>query len=82
MEKNNIKLKISGVVQMIILNDLLKVPKFPRSGTCFFLRKSKMAARGHLKIVTYEEVNIKSFVIPLFQLIFYRELISGLLLKF
>ena len=29
-----------------------------------------MAARGHSKIVTYEEVNIYSFVIPLFQLFF------------
>ena len=38
--------------------------------------------RGHSKIVTYEEVNIYSFVIPLFQLIFYGELISGLLFKF
>ena len=41
-----------------------------------------MAARGHSKIVTYEEVNIYSFVIPLFQLIFCGELISGLLFKF
>ena len=48
----------------------------------FFLRKSKMAARGHSKIVTYEVVNIQSFVIPLFQLIFYRELISDLLFNF
>ena len=48
----------------------------------FFLRKSKMAARGHAKIVTYEEVNIQSFVIPLFQLMFYRELISGPLFIF
>ena len=47
-----------------------------------FSRKSKMAARGHLKIVTYEEVNIYSFVIPLFHLIFHGELISGLLFKF
>ena len=30
-----------------------------------------MAARGHSKIVTYEEVNIYSFVIPLFHLIFH-----------
>ena len=37
-----------------------------------------MAARGHSKIVTYEEINIYSFVIPLFQLFFYGELISGL----
>ena len=48
----------------------------------FFYAKSKMAARGHSKIITYEEVNIYSFVISLFQLIFYGELISGLLFKF
>ena len=48
----------------------------------FFFAKSKMAARGHLKIVTYEEANIYSFVIPLSLLIFYEELISGLLFKF
>ena len=48
----------------------------------FFFAKSKTAARGHSKIVTYEKVNIYSFVIPLFQLIFYEELISGLLFKF
>ena len=36
----------------------------------FFSRKYKMAARGHSKIATYEEVNIYSFVIPLFHLIF------------
>ena len=48
----------------------------------FFSRKSKMAARGHSKIATYEEGNIYSFVIPLFHLIFYGELISGLLFKF
>ena len=48
----------------------------------FFLRKSKMGARGHSKIVTYEEFNIYSFVIALFHLIFYGELISGLLFKF
>ena len=48
----------------------------------FFLRKSKMAARGHSKIVTCEEVNIYSFVIPHFQLIFHGELISGLLFVF
>ena len=41
-----------------------------------------MAARGHSKIVTYEEVNIDFFVIALFHLIFYGELISGLLFKF
>ena len=48
----------------------------------FFSRKYKMAARGHSKIATYEEVNIYSLVIPLFHLIFYGELIPGLLLKF
>ena len=48
----------------------------------FFSRKSKMAARGHSKIVTYEEVNIYSFVTPLFHLFFYGELISGLIFKF
>ena len=82
MEKNNIKLTISGVVQMVILNDLVKVPKFPRSGTCFFSRKSEMAARSHSKIVTYKEFNINSFVISLFHFIFYGELISGLIFKF
>ena len=45
----------------------------------FFSRKSKMAARGYSKIVTYEEVNIYSFVIPLFHLFFYGELNSGLI---
>ena len=40
----------------------------------FFLRKFKMAAKGYSKIVTYEEFNIYSFVIPLFHLIFYEEL--------
>ena len=48
----------------------------------FFPRKSKMAASGHSKIATYEKVNIYSFVIPLFHLIFHGELISGLLFKF
>ena len=45
---------------MVILNDLSKVPKFPRSGTCFFWQKSKMAATGHKQIVIYEEFNIYS----------------------
>ena len=37
----------------------------------FFWRKPKMAARGHTEIiVTNEEFNIYSFVIPLFHLIF------------
>ena len=48
----------------------------------FFSRKSKMATRGHSKILPYEEVNIYSFVIPLFHLIFQGELNSGLLFKF
>ena len=48
----------------------------------FFSRKSKMAARGHTKIVTYDKFHIYSFVIPLFHLIFYGEIISGLLFKF
>ena len=67
---------------MVILNDLSKVPKFPRSETLFFWRKSKMAVRGHKQIVTYEEFNVYSFVIPLFHLIFHGEHISGLLFKF
>ena len=41
----------------------------------FFSQKSKMAARGHSKIVKYEDFNIYSFVIPLFHLIVYGELI-------
>ena len=32
---------------------------------------AKMTFRGHNKIVTYEEFNIYSFVIPLFHLIFH-----------
>ena len=32
-----------------------------------------MAARGYSKIVSYEKGNIYSFVIPLFQLIFFTE---------
>ena len=67
---------------MVIPNDLSKVPKFPRSGTCFFGRKSKMAVTGHKQIVIYEEFNIYSFVIPLFHLFFHGEPISGLLFKF
>ena len=41
MEKNNIKLKISRVIEMISLADLSKVPKFPRSGTSFFCENPK-----------------------------------------
>ena len=48
----------------------------------FFGGKSKMAARGHIKIVTYEEFHIYSFVIPHFHLIFHGELISDRLVKF
>ena len=47
----------------------------------FFWRKSKMTARGHKEIVTYEEFNIYSFEIPHFHLIVHGELISGLLVK-
>ena len=48
----------------------------------FFWRKSEMAARGHIKIVRYEEFYIYSYLIPLFRLIFHGEPISGLLFKF
>ena len=48
----------------------------------FFSRKSKMAARGHSKIVIYEEVNIYSFVIPLFQLIFHGDTFQVFFLNF
>ena len=51
---------------MVILNDLLNVPTFPRSVTCL----STMAARGHNKFVTFEEFNRYSFVIPQFHLVF------------
>ena len=72
MEKY-IQLKTSGVLQMVILNDLSKVPTFSRSGICFFGQKFKMAARGHIKIAPFEEFNIYSFVIPLFHLLFHGE---------
>ena len=65
---------------MVIFNNLSKVPQFP-GAKHVFLRKSKMAARGHTKIVTYEEFNIYSFVIPIFQLSFHEGLISGLRLE-
>ena len=51
---------------MVTLNDMSKVLMFPRSGPGFFRQKSKMAVKDHKKMITFEEFNIYSFVIPLF----------------
>ena len=67
---------------MVILNDLSKRPKFHRSGTWCFWQKSKITARGHKEIVTYEEFSIYPFIIPLFHLNFDGKFIPGLLFKF
>ena len=48
----------------------------------FFSAKIQYGRQRPLEIVAYEEFNIYFFVIPLFQLIFHGELISGLLFKF
>ena len=48
----------------------------------FFSAKIQYGRQRPLKIVAYEEFNIYFFVIPLFQLIFHGELISGLLFKY
>ena len=48
----------------------------------FFFRKSKIAARGHAKIVTYEEFSTYSFVITLFHLFFTRNSFQGFFLSF
>ena len=48
----------------------------------FFFAKTKMAARGQTKIVTYEEFNVYSFVIPLFHMFFHEQLIFLLILTF
>ena len=65
---------------MVILNGLSKVPKF-RAEHVFFCDNPKSPPEA-IKIVTYEEFNIDSFVIPLFHLIFHGQLVSGLLFKF
>ena len=62
---------------MVIPNDLSKVPKFPRSGTCFFGKNPKWPPEAR-----YEEFYIYSFLIPLFHLVFHGEPISGLFFKF
>ena len=60
---------------MVILNDLSKVPKFPRSGICFF---SKIQNGRHAETIKklYHIINLTYFVIPLSHLIFHGELIA------
>ena len=58
---------------MVIHNDLSKVSKCPRNGTCSFFAKT------HSNIT--KNLTLYSFVIPLFHLIFHGELTSGLLFK-
>ena len=50
MEKNNIKLKISRVIEMVSLNDLSKVQKFPRNGTSFFGENPKWPPESITKL--------------------------------
>ena len=76
MEENNIKLKISGSVHCVLLYYLYKVPKFPLSGTSFFLTKFKMAAKRHAEVVIYELFNIYFIVIPHFRMIFNAKFFS------
>ena len=76
MEKNNIKLKISESLHYVLLYYLWKVPKFPLSGTSFFLTKFKMAAKRHVEVVIRELFDIYFNVIPHFNMIFNAEFIS------
>ena len=76
MEKNTIKLKISRCVQNVLLYYLWKVPKFPLSGTSFFLTKFTMATKRHVKVVIPELFTIYFDLIHHFHMIFNAEFIS------
>ena len=75
-KKNNIKLKISGCVQNVLLYYLLKILKFPLGGTFFFLTKFKMAAKRHVEVVLLELLDISLMYYIIFHMIFNAEFIS------
>ena len=82
IEKNILKLKISGSVHNVLLYYLYKVPKFPLSGTSFVLTKFKMAVKRYVEIVIPELIDLYFNVISHFHMIFNAEFLSEAISNF
>ena len=81
MEKNNIKLKISGCVQNVLCITC-KSPYVSPERNILFLTKFKMTAKCHVEIVLPKLFDMYFNVTPHFRMIFNAEFISEAISQF